>query len=125
VELNEAVAALAALAQESRLAVFRLLVQRGARGLAAGQIAERLGIPAPTLSFHLAQLSHAGLVGSRREGRSIIYAADYAGMQGLMSFLSENCCGEDAGTCAPAARRPSKARGRSNDVAQERSGRRD
>ena len=124
-ELNEAVAALAALAQESRLAVFRLLVQRGPRGLAAGQIAERLGIPAPTLSFHLAQLSHAGLVGSRREGRSIIYAADYAGMQGVMSYLSENCCRDDAGACAPAPKRAAKARRRSNDGAEERSGRGD
>jgi DNA-binding transcriptional ArsR family regulator len=66
VELSDAAAALGALAQESRLAVFRLLVQRGPRGLAAGQIGERLGIPGPTLSFHLAQLSHAGLVSSRR-----------------------------------------------------------
>jgi DNA-binding transcriptional ArsR family regulator len=123
VELKEAAAALAALAQESRLAVFRLLVQRGPRGLAAGQIAERLGIPAPTLSFHLAQLGHAGLVGSRREGRSIIYAADYAGMQGLMAYLSENCCREDAGACAPAPRRAAKARRRANDGAEERSGR--
>ena len=110
-------------AQESRLAVFRLLVQRGPRGLAAGQIAERLGIPAPTLSFHLAQLSHAGLVGSRREGRSIIYAADYAGMQGLMSYLSENCCREDAGACAPAPKRAGKARGGASAGAEERSGR--
>lgn len=122
-ELKEAASALGALAQESRLAVFRLLVQRGPRGLAAGQIAERLGIPAPTLSFHLAQLSHAGLVGSRREGRSIIYAADYAGMQGLMSYLNENCCREDAGACAPAPRRAAQARRRANDGAEERSGR--
>jgi ArsR family transcriptional regulator len=125
VELKEAVDALAALAQDSRLAVFRLLVQRGPRGLAAGQIAERLGLPGPTLSFHLAQLSHAGLVRSRRDGRSIIYAADYAGMQGLMSFLSENCCREDAGACAPAPKRAARTRGRSDDGIEERSGRRD
>jgi DNA-binding transcriptional ArsR family regulator len=121
--MDEAVAALGALAQESRLAVFRLLVQRGPRGLAAGQIAERVGIPAPTLSFHLAQLAHAGLVGSRREGRSIIYAADYAGMQSLMSFLGENCCGEGLGACAPAPKRAGKARGRANDGNEERSSR--
>jgi DNA-binding transcriptional ArsR family regulator len=123
VELNEAAAALGALAQGSRLAVFRLLVQRGPRGLAAGHIAERLGIPGPTLSFHLAQLSHAGLVSARREGRSIIYAADYAGMQSLMAYLGENCCREDAGACAPASKRAVKARGRSNDGIEERSGR--
>ena len=122
-ELNEAAAALGALAQESRLAVFRLLVQRGPRGLAAGQIAERLGIPGPTLSFHLAQLSHASLVSARREGRSIIYAADYAGMQALMAYLGENCCREDAGACAPTPKRAVKARGRASDGAEERSGR--
>jgi DNA-binding transcriptional ArsR family regulator len=117
VELSEAAAALGALAQESRLAVFRLLVQRGPRGLAAGEIAERLRIPAPTLSFHLSQLAHAALVRSRREGRSIIYAADYEGMQRLMGFLTEHCCREDAAGCAPAPRRAGKARRRTNDVA--------
>jgi ArsR family transcriptional regulator, arsenate/arsenite/antimonite-responsive transcriptional repressor len=115
VELSEAAAALGALAQESRLSVFRLLVQRGPRGLAAGEIAERLGIPAPTLSFHLAQLGHAGLASSRREGRSIIYAADYAGMQRVMAFLTEHCCREDAAGCAPAPKRARKARGRISD----------
>jgi len=121
--LIEAVGALAALAQESRLAVFRLLIQRGPRGLAAGQIAERVGIPGPTLSFHLAQLGHAGLVSSRREGRSIIYAADYAGMEALMSYLGENCCREEAGACTPAPKRAAKARGRGSDGSEERSGR--
>jgi ArsR family transcriptional regulator, arsenate/arsenite/antimonite-responsive transcriptional repressor len=94
-----AVAALGALAQASRLEVFRLLVRRGPAGLAAGEISERVGVPPTTLSFHLAQLSHAGLVTSRREGRSILYAADYGGMQGLMGFLTDNCCQE--GSCAP------------------------
>jgi DNA-binding transcriptional ArsR family regulator len=103
-EILQAVAVLAALAQESRLAVFRLLVQRGPRGLAAGAIAQRLGISAPTLSFHLSQLGHAGLVRSRREGRSIVYEADYAGMQELMSYLTENCCREDATACAVPSR---------------------
>jgi DNA-binding transcriptional ArsR family regulator len=124
VESADAVGALAALAQDSRLAVFRLLVQRGPRGLAAGQIAERLGIPAPTLSFHLAQLVHAGLVGSRREGRSIIYAADYAGMQALMGYLTDNCCREEAGGCAPPGKR-ARARGRANDGSEGRTGRGD
>jgi DNA-binding transcriptional ArsR family regulator len=91
-ELKRAVSALAALAQESRLAVFRMLVQHGPEGLAAGAIAEKMEIPPNTLSFHLSQLSHAGLVVSRREGRSILYSADYDGMQVLMSFLTENCC---------------------------------
>ena len=93
-ESSDAVAALAALAQENRLEVFRLLVQAGAAGLPAGEIAERLGIASPTLSFHLAQLRHAGLVHVRREGRSLIYATNYGGMQTLMAFLSENCCGK-------------------------------
>jgi ArsR family transcriptional regulator, arsenate/arsenite/antimonite-responsive transcriptional repressor len=124
VELSGAVAALAALAQESRLALFRVLVQRGPRGLAAGQIAERMGIPGPTLSFHLGQLVRAGLVTSRREGRSVIYAADYAGMQALMGYLTDNCCREEAGGCAPAPKRASKARGRNVDGNEERGGRR-
>jgi ArsR family transcriptional regulator, arsenate/arsenite/antimonite-responsive transcriptional repressor len=94
-----AVAALGALAQRSRLEVFRLLVRRGPAGLAAGEISARVGVPPTTLSFHLAQLSRAGLVTSRREGRSILYAADYGGMQGLMGFLTENCCQE--GGCGP------------------------
>src|SRR5438093_13477712 len=92
--------ALGALAQESRLAVFRLLVRRGPAGLPAGEISQRVGVPPTTLSFHLAQLNRAGLVTSRREGRSILYAADYDGMQALMSFLVDNCCQDGAG-CAP------------------------
>ena len=79
-EIENAVAALGALAQQSRLEVFRLLVEAGRDGLPAGQIAERLKIPAPTLSFHLSQLRHAGLVEMRRDGRSLIYAADFDGM---------------------------------------------
>jgi len=97
---KRAVAALGALAQESRLAVFRLLVRRGPAGLPAGEISERVGVPPTTLSFHLAQLSHAGLVSSRRHGRSILYAANYPSMHDLMGFLLENCCQEGAG-CAP------------------------
>lgn len=85
--------ALAALAQEHRLAAFRLLVQAGPEGLAAGAIADSLGVPASSMSFHLAQLAHAGLVSQQRRSRSIIYAADYAAMNGLMAYLTENCCG--------------------------------
>ena len=88
-----AIAALAALAQEHRLAAFRLLVQAGGGGLAAGVLAERLAIPASSLSFHLAQLSRAGLIGQERRHRSIIYRADYAAMNGLVAYLLENCCG--------------------------------
>jgi len=98
-DAREAVTALGALAQESRLEVFRLLVQRGPAGLPAGEISERVGVPATTLSFHLAQLSHAGLLTSRRDGRSIIYAADYGEMQTLLGFLMKNCCRDSA--CAP------------------------
>jgi ArsR family transcriptional regulator len=105
-ETKIAVEALGALAQENRLDVFRLLVQAGPEGVPAGQIAERLNIASPTLSFHLAQLKHAGLVQARRDGRSLIYAADYDGMNALMSFLTENCCGNGIAcgvpVCAPA-----------------------
>lgn len=94
-----AVAALSALAQEHRLQVFRLLVQAGADGVPAGRIAERLKIAAPTLSFHLAQLKHAGLVQARRDGRSLIYAANYESMNGLMEFLTDNCCSGEASAC--------------------------
>jgi ArsR family transcriptional regulator, arsenate/arsenite/antimonite-responsive transcriptional repressor len=101
-ETKHAVVALAALAQDSRLDVFRLLVQTGAAGLPAGQVAERLNIPAATLSFHLSQLRNAGLVHVRRDGRSLIYAANYDAMNALMGFLTENCCAGDAtGCCTP------------------------
>ena len=98
-EKREAVAALAALAQDSRLDVFRLLVQAGTDGLPAGQIAERLGVPGNTLSFHLNQLRHAGLVTFRREGRSLIYAAEYPAMNALLAYLTENCCQGDTAAC--------------------------
>lgn len=97
-EKTEVVAALAALAQDSRLDVFRLLVQAGPEGLPAGRIGERLGLPSPTLSFHLNQLRQAGLVSFRREGRSLIYTASYDATNGLVAYLTENCCrGEPAG----------------------------
>lgn len=100
-EAPAAVTALGALAQEHRLAVFRLLVQAGDAGMAAGAIAAELAIPNSSLSFHLAQLSHAGLVTSERRGRSLIYRADYAAMNGLLGYLTENCC--TRASCAPAA----------------------
>jgi DNA-binding transcriptional ArsR family regulator len=99
------ITALAALAQEHRLAAFRLLVQAGTAGIPAGAVSERLGVPPSSMSFHLAQLAHAGLVTQRREGRSIIYVADYAAMNAVMGYLTENCCGglpcEDTAACAP------------------------
>jgi DNA-binding transcriptional ArsR family regulator len=104
-----AIAALAALAQEHRLAAFRALVEAGPDGLAAGAIADRVGIPASTLSFHLAQLGHAGLVSQRRVGRSLIYAADFATMAGLMAYLTENCCGTGV-VCATSACEPAPVR---------------
>ena len=97
----DAVAALSALAQEHRLALFRLLVQAGEGGMAAGAIAEALGVPNSSLSFHLAGLGRAGLIRQERQGRSLIYRADYARMNDLVSYLLENCCA-GAG-CAPAA----------------------
>ena len=95
----DVIEALGALAQETRLDIFRLLVQAGAEGLPAGRIGERLGLPSPTLSFHLNQMRHAGLIVPRREGRSIIYAADFSAMNELMEFLTENCCRGDAAAC--------------------------
>jgi ArsR family transcriptional regulator, arsenate/arsenite/antimonite-responsive transcriptional repressor len=96
----EAVKALAALAQDTRLAIYRLLVQKGSQGLPAGTIAERLDVPAATLSFHLKELAHAGMIESRQDGRFVYYAANYAHMNRLLGFLSENCCQDDA-ACAP------------------------
>lgn len=85
--------ALGALAQEHRLAAFRLLVQAGEEGLPAGIIAEKLGVVSSSMSFHLAALANAGLVSQRRQSRLIIYTANYAAMNGLMGYLTENCCG--------------------------------
>lgn len=96
---KEAVRALSALAQESRLEVFRLLVRTGPGGLAAGELSERLGLPPATMSFHLKELTNAGLITSKRESRSIIYSADFARMQKLINFLLENCCADDGGKC--------------------------
>lgn len=95
-----AVGALSALAQEHRLALFRLLVQAGPAGMAAGAIAEALDIPNSSLSFHLAQLQRAGLIVQRRLGRSLIYRADFEAMNGLVGYLMENCCG--GADCSPA-----------------------
>jgi ArsR family transcriptional regulator, arsenate/arsenite/antimonite-responsive transcriptional repressor len=90
---HRAVSALGALAQETRLALYRLLVAEGPEGLPAGIIAERLGVAPSSLSFHLQQLLHAGLVTQRRAGRQLIYAAEYGTMTALLAYLTENCCG--------------------------------
>jgi ArsR family transcriptional regulator len=100
-DASSAVGALGALAQEHRLALFRLLVQAGADGMPAGAIAGALGVPNSSLSFHLAHLKRAGLIGQERQSRSLIYRANYAAMNDLMGYLMENCCGGAA--CAPAA----------------------
>jgi ArsR family transcriptional regulator, arsenate/arsenite/antimonite-responsive transcriptional repressor len=98
-EKSDAIAALAALAQESRLDIFRLLVHAGREGMAAGWIGHRLGLPSATLSFHLHQLRQAGLIRFRRDGRSLIYAAEYGAMNDLLGYLTENCCRGDADAC--------------------------
>ncbi len=92
-ETKAVIIALAALAQETRLAIFRLLVQQGPEGLAAGKIGEALELAPATLSFHLKELSRAGLLDARQEGRSIIYSTNFAAMNGVVGFLTENCCG--------------------------------
>jgi DNA-binding transcriptional ArsR family regulator len=101
-ESTRAVDALSALAHDKRLAIFRLLVQAGPAGVSAGVIGEKLGMPPATLSFHLAHLARSGLATSRQDGRFVIYSADFGNMNGLVEFLTDNCCGGKA--CAPALR---------------------
>lgn len=105
---KDAVTALGALAQESRLGVYRLLVQAGPEGLAAGAIADKLGLPPPTLSFHLKELSNAGLAISRQEGRYVIYSANFGHALKLVNFLTENCCGGQS--CLPECAAPQTVR---------------
>ncbi|PPC79696.1 MAG: transcriptional regulator [Methylotenera sp.] len=105
-EIKSAVLQLSSIAQEARLEIFRLLVQAGPEGLPAGNIGESLSIPASTLSFHLKELSHAGLINSRQVSRFIYYSANYEAMNGLLAYLTENCCAgvTDCGpgsTCNP------------------------
>ena len=105
--MTQAVDALAALAQESRLKIYRLLVEAGPEGLAAGRIGEALDLPPATLSFHLAHLARTALVRSRQEGRFVIYSADFQNMNQLVGYLTENCCGGRA--CAPSTIRKRRA----------------
>src|SRR5947199_1845549 len=108
-EKMDAVTALAALAQDNRLDVFRLLVQAGPEGLPAGAVAEALGLAPNTLTFHFDRLRMAGLVTVRRAGRSMIYAARYEAMNALLAYLTENCCRGEGDACAPASCRPSQS----------------
>lgn len=113
-ETKQAVQALSALAQESRLAIFRLLVQAGPAGMAAGAIGEKLDLPPATLSFHLAGLTRAGLAQSRQDGRFVIYSASFENMNGLLAFLTENCC--CVATCAPAACQSETTKGNQDET---------
>ena len=113
-ETNDAVRALSALAQGSRLSLFRLLVRAGRGGMPAGSIGEKLDLPAATLSFHLAGLTRAGLADSRQDGRFVIYSANFQNMNRLVDYLTENCCG--GVSCAPAAVQPG-SKGEQNEKA--------
>jgi ArsR family transcriptional regulator len=123
-EIRSAVTALAALAQETRLSIFRLLIEAGPKGISAGRIGERLEVPAATLSFHLKELARAGLVSSRQERQFIYYAVDFERMAELMTFLTQNCCqgmpqecltvvGTALGRCCPPNLKPKPKRSRS------------
>src|SRR5689334_5249167 len=113
-ETAQAVTALAALAQDHRLDVFRLLVNAGPDGLSAGTVAERLNIAPNTLTFHFDRLRHAGLVTARRAGRSMIYAARYDSMRALLAYLTDNCCEGAVGACGPQQCRPGEPSGAGN-----------
>ena len=106
----QAVRALAALAQDTRLAIYRLLVQQGREGLSVGTVAQRLDLAAPTLSFHLKELANAGMVESRQDGRFMFYSATYDQMNGLLGYLTENCCQGDGATECAAESSPKRKR---------------
>jgi ArsR family transcriptional regulator len=112
-ETIRAVQSLSALAQGSRLSIFRLLVQAGPAGMAAGSIGEKLDLPPATLSFHLAGLTRAGLARSRQEGRFVIYSVDFESINALVAFLTENCCGGQS--CAPVSRQSETVKGIENE----------
>ena len=114
----DAVAGLAALAQDSRLDVFRLLVEAGPDGMAAGEVADALGLAPNTLTFHFDRLRAAGLVSVRREGRSMIYAARFETMNALLGYLTENCCGGAPEKCLPVRScAPAKTKKRTKEIA--------
>src|SRR6476646_9899856 len=117
-EKANAVTALYALAQEHRLEVYRLLVQAGPQGMAAGEVADAVGIAPNTLSFHLDRLRNAGLVSVARQGRSLIYAARYETMNNLLGYLTENCCGGRPELCAPEVCTPAKSSRKRKETAR-------
>ena len=102
--------ALGALAHEHRLAIFRLLIERGPAGLPAGRIAEKIGLVPSSLTFHLQNLQRAGLIAQRRESRQLIYSADFTAMTALVDYLTDNCCAESAAECCPPAQHPKGAK---------------
>jgi ArsR family transcriptional regulator len=114
---TEAIRALAALAQATRLKIFRQLVQAGFGGMAAGKIGEVLHIPQATLSFHLKELAHAGLIAARPQGRFIYYSANYSVMSELMAYLSDHCCNGNPELCIPAAARKSRPQRKTSEKA--------
>jgi DNA-binding transcriptional ArsR family regulator len=111
---RQALAAFSALSQETRLRIIRRLVRAGNKGLPAGEIADAMAVSASNMSFHLKELEHAGIVSSRREARSIIYAVDYAALRGLIEFLMRDCCASRPEICAPAARELRRASAKSS-----------
>ncbi len=119
---DRTIAALAALAHEHRLAAFRLLVEAGPNGLSAGLVAERLGIPPSSLTFHLQQLLRAELVTQRRLSRQLIYATNFGAMNSLVAYLTENCCGQtDSGACAAPVCKPGARTAKGRVVAKKKS----
>jgi DNA-binding transcriptional ArsR family regulator len=110
-KVQETIAALSALAHEHRLGVYRLLVEQGPGGLCAGAIAERVGLVPSSLTFHVQALQRAGLITQRRVSRQVFYAADFAAMNELVSYLTENCCGQGTASCAPSCQ-PTSAKPR-------------
>jgi DNA-binding transcriptional ArsR family regulator len=115
---DRVVYALAALAQHTRLALFRLLVEAGPAGVAAGAIAERLGVAAPTLSFHLKELTHAGLIVPEQQGRYVVYRADFDAMNALIAYLTENCCRMSCDPACALACAPKSSTGRATTRAR-------
>ena len=115
-EHSIAIDALSGLAHETRLAIFRVLVEAGPDGMPAGQIGERLGLPPATLSFHLNHLKHAGLIARRRNGRSLIYSADFGAMNALVAYLTENCCHGHPETCGLPVAKSSQSRSKPKGV---------
>jgi DNA-binding transcriptional ArsR family regulator len=107
---RDVIEALGALAHEHRLGVFRILVERGPAGLPAGRIAERMGLAPSSLTFHLQNLQRGGLITQRREGRQLIYSADFTTMTALVDYLTDNCCAESATECCPPVRQPKPAK---------------